>query len=226
MLSNRFLRMDFKLTTCCPRTLCVPFGFPSVRRYNFTPNFTIPSFFYWFEIILLPFKNLNLIPRTLKIQEPTKTSFSHMHSWISIQQVLGRCFPVVFSPQQVTNLSFVICNSTTELLSAALLVFVKQYYPKTGVIRCHPLFFELLIFRTNCNFPREFEKAGFHCSLFTYLFIYLSVLRKFRCVDPSLLWQARCLSYQASLINTTQQRTRSMSQFKASVTSFVIFPFP
>lgn len=78
------------------QTSCVPLGFASVRRYNFTPNFLIPRFFYCFEIILLPFKNLNLISRTLKIQKPSKTSFSYMHSWISIQRVLAKVFSCSF----------------------------------------------------------------------------------------------------------------------------------
>lgn len=69
--------------------------FPLIRLYNPTTIFRTLDFsklpIFQTNSASFP-ENLHSVSRTLTIQKPTKTGFSHLHYWNSIQQVAGRRF--------------------------------------------------------------------------------------------------------------------------------------
>ena len=99
----------------------ISLGFASVKHCNFTPDFSNAQFFktpdtsnYFF----LPLKNLHSIFRTLKTQEPTKTGFSHVHTWMQLTSC-GRGVFMHFllqSKWQICHWSHKNCNTIVTQL--------------------------------------------------------------------------------------------------------------
>lgn len=95
--------------------------FPLIRLYNPTTIFRTLDFsklpIFQTNSASFP-ENLLSVSRTLTIQEPTKTGFSHLYYWNSIQQVAGRRFQAVqFITKRVKNLSFTSQRSYIALFT-------------------------------------------------------------------------------------------------------------